>query len=220
MIKAIFKFLGIGLVTLLIIGVLVYLFIDESVPNGTQGQEAEELTDEMLQALNKSGFDTLSMIKFIYPRGHKYEWNRAENKVRVTWEENDVFLDLNQPLEDLSALEYQGYKYFINDTFWLVAPFKIQDDGVIRSTVEVEDGRGLLVTYTTGGVTPGDSYLWIIDERGFPKAWKLWTSNVPIGGLEFKWGGWIEKEGVWFSTFHPSKILDLEITDLEVSYPQ
>lgn len=216
MIKAIVKFLGYAMITLVIIGVLAYLFIDESVPNGTQGQEAEQLADEMLGALNKPGFDTLKSIKFTYPGGHSYEWNKAENKVRVQWEGNDVFLDLNHPTNEFSTLEYQGYEYFINDSFWLVAPFKVRDKGVVRSTVKVEGGRGLLVTYTSGGVTPGDSYLWIIGEKGFPKAWKLWTSNVPIGGLELKWGGWVEKQDVWFSTFHPSKVIDLEITGLEV----
>ncbi|MEO9871723.1 hypothetical protein [Ekhidna sp.] len=218
MIKSIFKFLGIGLVTLLIIGVLVYLFLDESVPNGTKGQDAEELTDEMLKALNKPAFDSLNYIAFTYPGGHSYEWNRGENEVRVVWENNDVLLDLNHRKEELSTLEYEAYEYFVNDSFWLIAPFKIRDSGVVRSFVEMEDGRGLLVTYTTGGVTPGDSYLWILDENGFPKAWKLWTSNVPLGGLKVGWGGWVEKEGVWFSLFHPSKIIDMEITDLEVSY--
>lgn len=218
MIKAILKYLGAGLVVLIIIGILAYLYIDESVPDGTQGQEAEALADEMLKALNKPGYDTLSMIKFTYPPGHRYEWDKANNKVRIQWEDKDIYLDLNQSPNDYDATEYQAYEYFLNDTFWLVAPFKVRDEGVMRSTVDVKDGRGLLVTYTTGGVTPGDSYLWIINEDGFPKAWKLWTSNVPIGGLKVGWGGWVEKKGVWFSTFHPSMVIDLEITGLEVSY--
>lgn len=216
MVKAILKFLGIGLVTLLIIGFLVYMFVDESLPNGTQGQEAEALADEMLDALNKQGFDTLSFITFNYPRGHRYEWDREENTVRVQWEENDVFLNLNQSPEEYSLLEYKAYEYFINDSFWLIAPFKVRDAGVVRSIVKTQEGRGLLVTYTSGGVTPGDSYLWIIGDEGRPYAWKLWTSNVPIGGLRMTWGGWVEKNGVWFSTFHASRIIDLEITGLEV----
>ncbi|MEQ9467612.1 MAG: hypothetical protein RLN88_09380 [Ekhidna sp.] len=218
MIKSILKFLGIGLVTLLIIGFLTYLFMDESLPNGVNGQAAEQLADEMLSALNKPAFDSLKLITFTYPGGHSYEWNKAENKVRVQWDKNDLVLDMNQSPEDYSVLEYQAYEYFLNDSFWLIAPFKVRDDGVIRSTVEVEGGSGLLVTYTSGGVTPGDSYLWIIDERGFPTAWKLWTSNVPLGGLRTSWGGWVEKGGVWFSTFHASKFIDLEIKDLEVEY--
>ncbi|MEO1254396.1 MAG: hypothetical protein AAFY41_05860, partial [Bacteroidota bacterium] len=180
--KSIFKFLGIGLITLIIIGFLTYLFIDESVPNGTQGQEAEELADEMLDALNKEAFDTLSIISFTFPGDHSYVWDLAGNSVTVSWDENEVYLDLERPKDELSSLEYQAYEYFINDSFWLIAPFKIRDTGVVRSIVEVEDGRGLLVTYTMGGVTPGDSYLWIIDEKGFPKAWKLWTTNRYVRG--------------------------------------
>ncbi|NQZ76109.1 MAG: hypothetical protein HRT61_08365 [Ekhidna sp.] len=218
MIKSVFKFLLTGLVTLIIIGVLAFFFIDESVPSGTKGQDAEELADEMLKALNKSAFDTVSVIEFTYPRGHSYVWNRSENTVQVRWDQNDVFLNLNESTEEFSSLQYEAYEYFINDSFWLIAPFKVRDNGVIRSFVDVEDGRGLLVTYTSGGVTPGDSYLWIIDQNGFPTAWKLWTSNVPIGGLKIGWGGWVEKGGVWFSTFHPSQIIDLEITNLKVTY--
>ncbi|WP_420577445.1 hypothetical protein [Ekhidna sp.] len=218
MIKSILKYLGAGFVVLLIIGFLAYLYIDESVPDGTQGQEAEALATEMLNALNKPGYDSISLIRFTYPGGHNYEWDRENNKVRVRWDSKDVYLDLNQSPDDFNVTEYQAYEYFLNDTFWLVAPFKVRDDGVMRSTVDVKDGRGLLVTYTSGGVTPGDSYLWIIGDDGFPKAWKLYTSNVPIGGLKVGWGGWVEKEGVWFSTFHPSAVIDLEITDLEISY--
>ncbi|MEM9896597.1 MAG: hypothetical protein AAF789_09540, partial [Bacteroidota bacterium] len=84
--KSIFKFLGIGLITLIIIGFLAYLFIDESVPNGTQGQEAEELADEMLGALNKEAFDTLSIISFTFPGDHSYVWDRAGNSVTVSWD--------------------------------------------------------------------------------------------------------------------------------------
>jgi len=218
MIKAILRYLGAGFVVLIIVGILAYLFIDESLPNGTQGQAAEELADEMLLVLNKPGFDTLKTIRFTFPGGHHYQWDKANNQVTVSWDDQEIVLDLNQNPEDYTVLQYQAYEYFINDSFWLVAPFKVRDAGVIRSTVKVKEGRGLLVTYTSGGVTPGDSYLWIIDEDGFPKAWKLWTSNVPIGGLRFGWGGWVEKEGVWFSTFHPSAVLDIEIEDLEVSF--
>ncbi len=42
----------------------------------------------------------------------------------------------------------------------------------------------LLVTYTSGGTTPGDSYLWHLDASGKPESYQMWVSILPIGGLE------------------------------------
>lgn len=215
MIRKFIKFL-IGLfLVLVIIGFLTYLFINEPVPEGTNGVEAEELADEMLSSLNKEAFDTLKYIGFTFREKNSYQWDLENNTVTVEWDEQSIFLDLNRGKESFNLLEYKAYKFFINDTFWLIAPFKVRDDGVIRSTVDLSVGRGLLVTYTSGGETPGDSYLWIIDEKGFPVAWKLWTSNVPIGGLKFTWEGWTNHDA-WFSTLHKSSILEIPITNLEV----
>lgn len=220
--KAILRFLLSGLVALIIVGVLTYMVLDKPVPNGTQGIEAEELADEMLQALNKPAFDSLITIAFTYTVGsreeHAYDWNCKQNSVNVRWGEHDIYLDLNRKVEEFNVLEYQAYQYFINDSFWLIAPFKVRDEGVIRSLVDTSEGRGLLVRYTTGGITPGDSYLWVIDDKGFPVAWRLWTSNIPIGGQETSWGGWVEKQGVWFSKFHASRFLDIEVKNLKVNF--
>ncbi|MEZ4952350.1 MAG: hypothetical protein R2825_02080 [Saprospiraceae bacterium] len=35
--------------------------------------------------------------------------------------------------------------------------------------------------YKTGGVTPSDSYVWLLDENGQPTAWKMWVSITSIG---------------------------------------
>lgn len=216
MIKKIFKFLLYLALLVIVLLVSVYFILDKPVPNGTNGNEAEMLADEMLMALNKSGFDSLKFIGFTYVGIHHYEWDLENNTVRVKWDEQNIFLNLNNDIQSFSLLELKAYEYFVNDSFWLIAPFKVRDDGVVRSTVDLPEGRGLLVTYTSGGVTPGDSYLWIIDSRGFPSAWKLWTSNVPIGGVEISWEGWEKKNEVWFSTLHANMIKDLLITNLKV----
>ena len=79
----------------------------------------------------------------------------------------------------------KAVKYFNNDSFWLLAPYKIFDKGTKRSLVTLDDGHeGLLVTYTTGGTTPGDSYLWHLDSTGKPVSFQMWVSSLPIDGLE------------------------------------
>ena len=216
MIKKLVRFFVVSILIFVTLGVLVYLFIDKPIPNGTFGLEAEQLADEMLLVLNKPGFDSLEYIAFTYRGEHSYEWDRKANAVNVSWEDQEIYLDLNRSMDSFNLLELKAYKYFINDSFWLVAPFKVRDEGVIRSTVEVEDGRGLLVTYSSGGLTPGDSYLWIVDNRGFPRAWRLWTSNIPIGGMELTWENWQKMNEVWLSTTHKGKITEVLVTDLSV----
>jgi hypothetical protein len=48
----------------------------------------------------------------------------------------------------------------------------------------------LLVTYTTGGDTPGDSYLWELNEKGLPVSFRMWVQIVPLNGFEASWEGW------------------------------
>src|SRR5690606_6988091 len=133
----------------ILIGVAIYFIVDEPVPAGTNGVEAEELTDEMLRMLNKKAYDTLEYVEFTFRGEHDYQWDRLNNTVTVMWDEQSIYLDLNKGQDSYNLLEFKAYEYFLNDSFWLVAPFKIRDNGVIRSVVDLDEGRGLLVTYTT-----------------------------------------------------------------------
>jgi hypothetical protein len=72
------------------------------------------------------------------------------------------------------------------------------------------------VTYTSGGSTPGDSYLWLLDNNFKPKAFKMWTSILPIDGIESSWTDWITTEsGAQLPTFHKFLVFGLEITDIK-----
>jgi hypothetical protein len=215
MLKKVFRFLLLLVLALVVVGVITYLYLDKPKPIGTSGLEAEKLTDKILESINKAAYDSISYISFTFQDEHHYEWNKSSHTVTVKWDEFEVYLNLSRLPSSYNLLELKAYEYFINDSFWLVAPYKLRDEGVIRSTVQLKEGKGLRVEYTSGGVTPGDTYLWIIDENGFPKAWKIWTSNVPIGGVEFTWDGWVNMSGAWFATVHESKLIDVTISNLK-----
>ena len=81
-----------------------------------------------------------------------------------------------------------------------------------------DDGEeSLLVSYASGGLTPGDAYLWRVGPDGTPTAWKLWVSILPIGGVETSWEGWVTLDtGARISTRHAGPLgLTLELTDVE-----
>jgi hypothetical protein len=73
-----------------------------------------------------------------------------------------------------------------------------------------------LVTYKSGGVTPGDSYLWKADAEGLPLSVQMWVKIIPIGGLEFGWDNWQElPSGAMIGSRHKSKLFTTELTDIK-----
>ncbi len=206
-----------------------YLLLDEDLPSGDGGREAEALADKMLKAVNYAGWDTLTALKWTFRGQHHYIWDKHRNLVEVRWDKNRVLFNPST-MEGLAYNEAgmlegeasgkligKAWSYFANDSFWLVAPFKVRDLGTERSLVKTEERDALLVKYHTGGVTPGDAYLWILDENGLPVSWKMWVSIIPFGGMKFSWSNWstYDNEVKLAATHHG--LLTLEITNIQTS---
>ena len=106
---------------------------------------------------------------------------------------------------------------WVNDAFWLNPLAKLRDEGVSLAVVDDDGEESLLVSYASGGLTPGDAYLWRVGPDGTPTAWKLWVSILPIGGVETSWEGWVTLDtGARISTRHAGPLgLTLELTDVE-----
>ncbi len=210
----ILKITAIVLVVLIAGVSLTIWFVSDPLPEGKSGREAEALADKMLMAINKPAYDSLQELRWSFPRGHHFVWDKRSNAVEVKWDDYVVQLDPDNQSgtaskssitlagEDLDKAVSKAWKLFANDSFWLVAPYKIRDPGTERRMVETDDGPALLVTYTSGGVTPGDSYLWLLDSDGRPKAWKMWVSILPWKGLEFTWEDWQQHRGAWLAPTH------------------
>lgn len=229
--KKILLRLAIALVGLLIVATVAVKIASEPLPEGVSGAEADALAHRMLQSLNHEAYLTTDVIDFSFS-GHHYAWNKAENRVEVRWSSHRVLLELDdlsrsvvytdqtQPdSEERSKFIDQAVSYFYNDSYWLVAPFKLFDPGVSRKLVRIEgENDALLVTHSSGGVTPGDSYLWLLDQNDRPIAFKMWVSIIPIGGLRASWEDYIQSEtGVYFATSHKMGQLNIGIRDLQTA---
>ncbi|MDW3194776.1 MAG: hypothetical protein R8G66_20520 [Cytophagales bacterium] len=210
----ILKWFAIVLVSIVVIIFAAINISSKSLPEGTKGPAAEVLTDKMLNAINADAYEQLNYLEWTFRDGHHFSWNKKDNEVIVKWEDFEVQLN---PDELTGEAKKNGvalvgdtkqeaiqtaWAYFANDSFWLVAPYKVRDPGTERSVIETEEGPALLITYTSGGVTPGDSYLWYLDESGKPVAWEMWTSIIPVQGLRTTWEDWKEYKGAWFAPNH------------------
>ncbi|MBR30308.1 MAG: hypothetical protein CMN77_03280 [Spirochaetaceae bacterium] len=117
---------------------------------------------------------------------------------------------------DKGAWLQKAYEAHINDLFWLNPFSALRAPGAVR---RLTDDQGLLITYETGGVTPGDSYLIYADARGKPQRWLLWTQAIPARGIEFTFEDWKEFEnGLRISQKRASFLRNVELDEIEI-YP-
>lgn len=215
--------------TILVICLVLYSVYDKPLPTGEEGVAADQLADKMLQAINHQAWENTVAVQWSFFRGHDFIWDKKRDLVQVQWDDFRVLLrttdQSGKAFKNERELSGDGasealqtaWEYFANDSFWLAAPFKIYDPGTSRELVKTDRGDGLLVSYASGGVTPGDSYLWILSDDGTPQAWQLWVQIIPLGGMEFSWEGWKTYEnGVRLSNFH-NGIMDVKITNIKLA---
>ncbi|WP_298778314.1 hypothetical protein [uncultured Polaribacter sp.] len=220
--KTFFKIIGSILVLIIVSGAIYFFTNNEALPEGKKGKEADDLAVKMFTAINYKAFESTKILEWSFRNKHHYKWNKQENIVHISWNEYKVTLNTKQyeksevyidgKISENKELIQKAKDFFNNDSFWLVAHYKIFDSGTERSIVKHNDKEALLITYTSGGTTPGDSYLWILDDNYFPTSYKMWTSIIPIGGVSATWNDLKKTEsGIFLPTKHKLSLFGMEI---------
>lgn len=205
--------------SLLFFGFLYFKY-NEDLPQGTEGKQADAVATKMLIALNYEAFVSTEVFEWTYKKRRHYKWEKSKNNCDVYWKQYKVNLDLKdennhqayvhsfQVDGDLAEkLIKKAIKYYKNDSFWVFAPYRIFNQNTKRELI----GNDLLVTYSNG-----NSYLWQLDDNGMPNSFKMWTSELPIKGLEASWTDWANTEtGVYLPTFHKILFFGMEISDIK-----
>ena len=212
------------LLAALIAGVII---ANKPLPTGTEGQEAEALADSMLAAVNDAAWGSLRYVTWTHRGRRTYVWDQWYNLAEVRWGDHRVLISLNTlegrvwmgdtqlSGESKRVVLQKAWEFWCNDSFWLNPIVKIRDEGTQRRLVNLDSGgKGLLVTYTEGGVTPGDSYLWILDENFFPVGCRMWASSLPVKGMHFTWEKWITLDGAAVALDHRAGPLTIVISNL------
>jgi hypothetical protein len=214
LLKRTLRVLG-GIAALLaVLAVVAWAYLRHPLPAPVAG-DADALARRMLAAVDADAWARTGAVRWTFFDGTRHLWDRARNLERLERGDERVLLDLStrrglawkagRPLAgDALARALDGaWRRWINDSFWLNPVPKAFDDGVARSVARVDGRDALLLQYRSGGVTPGDRYLWILDANGRPTAWRMWVSVLPIGGLEASWEGWTRlSTGAMVSTVH------------------
>lgn len=217
------------LIILLILGFIAIKLFSENEPQGKTGTEADQLAQTIMDNLNKEAFDSIPYLQWEFFRaGQKYFWDKKNNMAIIEWSDNKVIFDLDAyeascfvagqpaPADKIETLKSKAWSNWCNDSFWMIAPYKLFDTGTTREIVNLDNNqRGMKITYGSGGVTPGDTYLWELDSDNRPTGWKMWTSIIPVKGLYASWEGWENHMGAVLSTKHSMGGIELQMKNVK-----
>lgn len=171
--------------------------IEESDP------QAIVLADRVMNAMGgRKAWDDTRYLSWNFFGARKLLWDKKTGDVRIDQPGQNLQIIMNvrdmtgkvmkdgQVLTD--SVDYyldQGKKIWINDSYWLVMPFKLKDSGVTLSylredtTMQGEVSDVLKLTFDSVGVTPQNAYdVWISNEDYLVKQWAYYrnsTDSVP-----------------------------------------
>ncbi|MFL6196706.1 MAG: hypothetical protein ACJ75H_21160 [Thermoanaerobaculia bacterium] len=217
------------------------------VPARAQGpRTVDSVLDRLTTALGgRQAWDNTRYIHFTFAGRRTHSWDKWTGRHRLegTTQDGKKYLVLEnvntkegtawvdgQKLEGDKAQEMlkNAYGAWINDTYWLIEPYKLRDPGVnvTYAGEEAIDGKTydkLAVSFGQVGLTPGDRY-WVYVNRstGLMDRWAYILESMPKEGppTAWRWEGW-QKYGNIMLAPHRVQVGEngrtLELSDIAVT---
>ena len=209
--------------------------------------KAVKLADDVMKALGgKQKWDALPGLRWTFgssvndtvrsSRHHSWNkhtgWHRIEGKTRAG--DTYVFLhNLNtgegkawmngNPIEgdSLQKLLKRANSLWINDTYWMLMPYKLRDPGVTLAMAGDSTAGGvtwdrLALSFENVGDTPGDHY-WVYVNRASHRVerWDMVLQSDQPPPRSYSWEGWEQHDGLWFPTAHRQDQVNVFTRDVE-----
>ncbi len=205
---------------------------------------ADSVLDHLTQALGgKQAWDNTHYIRFNFLGRREHWWDKWTGRHRLEWDtkekqhavvlenvntkEGSAWLDGKKVEGDKAQdLIKNAYAAWVNDTYWLIEPYKLRDPGANVSYAGWVSLNGktydkLAVSFGQVGLTPGDRY-WVYVNRdtGLVDRWDYILQDMPKDGppTSWRWEGW-QKYGNIMLAPHRVQIggdHKLELTDIAV----
>jgi hypothetical protein len=163
---------------------------------------AVELADRTMHAMGgRDAWDATRYLAWDFFGARRHVWDRHLGDVRIEGvdrESGEPFLVLmnlrtregrawlgGSPVAeaDRAAWLERGYRMWVNDSYWLVMPYKLKDTGVtltVGGSRPMSDGRPaevVTVTFDGVGVTPDNRYdVYIAADSALVEQWDFYAS--------------------------------------------
>ena len=124
--------------------------------------------------------------------------------------------------DSLHKLIKRGEALWINDSYWLLMPYKLRDPGVTLEHAGDTTEAGvtydrLALSFTNVGLTPGDRYwVWVNRTNQRVERWEMVLEGDQPPPVSYTWEGWEEHDGLWFATSHRRDSIDVFTNRIEL----
>ena len=175
---------------------LVFSVAFYTAPAAAQDKKAQELAQRVMEQMGgKQGWNNTRFIAWSF-RDQYQVWDKKADRFR--WEKDSLVAIISTRTKDgkvyVAGKELQNgaekrqlldkaYAAWINNSYWLVMPFKLQDPGVMLQYIgegKTMDGAAasmLQMTFEKVGLTPENKYhLWIDKKTGLVTQWAYYKN--------------------------------------------
>jgi hypothetical protein len=166
---------------------------------------------------------TRYLVWTFFGRRHLW-WDRRAGDVRIETDRGVVLLNVDTRAgrvwrdgveitnpDSLAAALEEGRQIWVNDSYWLIMPFKLLDPGVTLKyggEASLPDGRAadvLVLTFGEGiGYTPENRYeVFVARDSGLVEQWSFFAAASDAEPkFTLPWAGWTKVGGVMIATDH------------------
>ena len=198
--------------------------------------KAISIADDVMKASGgKKNWDATHFITWNFFGSRKLIWDKYTGNVRIENVKNDtrilvnintvkgkVFKDGAEMTNPDSVAKYveEGRKIWINDSYWLVMPFKMKDPGVTLKYINEDTTKKgaksdvVRLTYKGVGVTPNNAFnVWVNKKTHLVDQWSYYKeASQPSPNFILTWDD--------YKTFGKIKLSaargDRKISDIQV----
>ncbi len=212
----------------LVLSSLLFVLIFGSIQCQSKGKEEvvtqeQALVDAAEEAMGgRDAYDKIKYLTWNFFGSRKWWWNKETGDVRCeSQRDSTVFvmnintmqgkyrlksLEITEP-DTLKKYLLKGKSAWINDSYWLVMPFKLEDPGTNLKYLRQDttlDGRSadlMELTFNNVGVTPQNKYVLYFDqETKLLSQWDFYgTRDDEAPRFQLPWKGYESHQGILFS---------------------
>ncbi|MHC5027666.1 MAG: hypothetical protein ACYTGR_13005 [Planctomycetota bacterium] len=201
---------------------------------------AIDMADSVMERMGgRAAWDGTRYIRWNFFGARSHVWDRQTGMVRIEGRRREdgaaytVIMDLDDDagrawIDGREVLDDQerrdllrsGRSAWINDSYWLVMPYKLKDTGVRLRHLgpgEMADGRPadvLELTFREVGDTPDNKYhVYVATRTGLVEQWDFYRdADDPEPAFQIPWRGWTRHGSILLSGDRG----DREITEIAV----